>query len=193
MHNNIKQIKIKYILKFLNNYYVDRHSGCWIWNNKYHDNGGYGFISVIINKKSTYLRAHRLSYMIYYDEIPKGMIICHICDNKLCVNPHHLFAGTHSDNMKDFANKNKIKGKKHRSSKISENIVKEILLEYFMEGLSTYKISKSKKVQQTQISRIVRGKHWKDVYDKFMLENKHHLPVVIRKPGPKKGLQLKLF
>jgi hypothetical protein len=76
-------------------------SGCWLWTAGL-GVGGYG---------QFYLEwptpAHRASYMLYKGEIPEGMYILHKCDVKCCVNPDHLFVGTHSDNMKDYADKRK--------------------------------------------------------------------------------------
>ena len=45
--------------------------------------------------------AHRNAYIDAYGEIPKGLHIMHICDNRKCINPKHLKAGTVSDNMRD--------------------------------------------------------------------------------------------
>src|SRR6478609_1891856 len=49
--------------------------------------------------------AHRASFLIHCGDIPDGKLVCHVCDNSLCVNPDHLFVGTYQDNMLDMHKK----------------------------------------------------------------------------------------
>lgn len=47
-------------------------------------------------------RAHRVSALIHFGSIPDGLVVCHKCNNKRCVNPHHLYLATPSENVKDY-------------------------------------------------------------------------------------------
>jgi len=96
MHN----IEPKYIQRFHDTYTVET-SGCWNWQGQI-STSGYGRYRY---PGGSY--AHRFSYTVHIGKIPDGMYVCHSCDNPVCVNPEHLWIGTHNDNMADKKIKNR--------------------------------------------------------------------------------------
>lgn len=83
---------------------VKTGSDCWEWRGSLFPNG-YGIFYV--NDKS--VRAHRYSYELHKGTIPKGKMILHSCDNRKCVNPDHLRAGTARDNIMDALERGRAK------------------------------------------------------------------------------------
>ena len=86
------------LLRF--NLKVNKTETCWLWTGGQMSN--YGNVYIPLNKGLA-IYAHRVSYMIYNNirRIPVEYIVCHKCDNKLCVNPSHLYLGTATDNARD--------------------------------------------------------------------------------------------
>ena len=85
-----------------------KDTGCIEWNGAI-TKSGYGHL--LLGKNFVY--AHRLSFVLNGGFLPEGYFACHSCDNKKCINPEHIFAGTNSDNIRDAQSKGIMNTAKH--------------------------------------------------------------------------------
>lgn len=101
-------IEEKYRKLFFNKFSEGKDNECWEWQAAIDNTTGYGKALLSKNKVTT---AHRISYAIYKGNIPKGLVVDHLCRNRKCVNPNHLEAVTHKVNtnrgISRFINLNK--------------------------------------------------------------------------------------
>jgi len=96
--------------KFISN--IKKINGCWVWEGAV-TKQGYGQLH--LGQKFIYI--HRWAFEYFNKvKIPKGLFICHHCDNPPCCNPEHLFLGTPKDNIQDSISKGRFKpwGKERR-------------------------------------------------------------------------------
>ncbi len=82
--------------------------GCINWTGRV-NRGGYGEWGQPWRERPSSKRAHRVAWELASGPVPDGLLICHSCDNRRCVNREHLFAGTHRDNMIDAIAKGRIR------------------------------------------------------------------------------------
>lgn len=131
---------------------------CWLWQRAKsadgygnHGTGGKNY------------RAHRFAYELAYGPIPEGALICHACDNPLCVNPAHLFVGSYLDNATDRTKKGRSdsrQGEKNHNAKLSESHVREIR-DLYATGQYTQKaLSEMYKVTPRIIYCVVHRETW---------------------------------
>lgn len=143
-------------------------NGCWMWSGcskKCGANMIYGI--TYLNRKTEY--AHRASYILYRGNIPNGMQINHHCDIPLCVNPDHLYAGTHQDNMNDVRDRNrranvpKRYGEANSNSKITKEQANDIQC-YYQSGVFTQQaLADMYGISQNRVSHIVRNNYLLEV------------------------------
>ena len=131
---------------------------CWEWLG-WKDKDGYGGFYW----KDITTRAHRASWIIAHGKIPKGMCVCHHCDNPSCVRPGHLFLGTMTENIKDRDIKNRNKGnfesgERHRMSKLTR---KEIIrIRSFCGDFSDKEIAKIFGISRRYVNSIRNYRVW---------------------------------
>lgn len=82
---------------------VNKTDSCWNWTGAMRPNG-YGCFKV----KGKLISSHRFSWELVNGKISDGLLVCHKCDNRKCVNPSHLFLGSQKQNMHDCKSKNRL-------------------------------------------------------------------------------------
>lgn len=141
---------------------VEKTNTCWIWKGKLTKNHRYARFMM---RKNPNMTAHRASYLLFKGEIPKGIFVCHTCDNPTCVNPDHLFLGTPKDNTQDAVKKGRMIGpvgelNKGLGRKLSEQDVLRIR-KIKSEGYPSWKILEEYQISRALLSLIVNRKLWK--------------------------------
>jgi len=136
--------------------------GCWLWLGTTFPNG-YGAIKAKWDWKCWL--AHRAAWTLCRGPIPEGMLVCHTCDNPPCVNPDHLFLGTHLTNSQDKASKGRwgltgARGESNGNNKVDPFTVIRIRWLYSTGLYSQDKLAKIFGTCQTNISSLVQRKTW---------------------------------
>ncbi len=130
-------------------------SACWEWTaGRVTD--GYGCFWV----DGRNIRANRMSWQMFYGEIPPGIFVLHRCDNPACVRPDHLFLGTNADNMRDCAQKGRIaNGERQGLARLTHDQVKKIR-ELLAAGQGLTSLAREFRVTPQQIYNIKHKKSW---------------------------------
>lgn len=135
----------------------DLNTGCRLWAGAVF-NRGYG--------KHGSKSAHRLSWAASFGPIPEGLHVLHRCDTRACVNPQHLFLGTHRDNMLDMVAKGRAavthRGEDHRFARLTERGVRAIRARRASGELMT-RIAADLSVSKHTVRDVITGRTWSHV------------------------------
>lgn len=128
----------------------------------------YGYGALTIERKV--YKAHRFIYELLFGKLPSNISVCHRCDNPKCVNPNHLWAGTHAENMKDMVSKgrltkNRAIGERSGQSKITEKDVLEIrrIFRPYSRKFGAPALGKRFGIAPTQVKNIIHRRNWKHI------------------------------
>lgn len=135
---------------------VKSYDQCWIWCGTKRAKG-YG--SLIVHGRTQ--AAHRVSYRIHYGDFNTSLLVCHKCDVRLCVNPHHLFLGTYEDNNHDASVKGRTAvGEKSGRAKLTWVKVREIRKRFAEEEISMSELGRQFGVHPSVVRVIIHKKCW---------------------------------
>lgn len=139
---------------------VQKTDGCWLWIGARVPNG-YGSLGNVLGRSQ--VGAHRVSWLLNRGPIPKGMMVCHTCDVRLCIRPDHLFLGGSQANMLDASAKGRIaRGSRHGWAKLDAEKVREIRALY-SAGVSSSEIGERFGIHYSNVWLIVTRKRWRHV------------------------------
>lgn len=128
---------------------VEKSDDCWLWTGAL-DHRGYGRLQRGARGEGT-VKAHRLSYELRHGPFDATLFVCHRCDNPSCVNPAHLFLGTHKDNMADAKSKQRMPG----AELVAEPAE---VLAYYDAGHTQYETAQHFGIDQATVSRYHRSR-----------------------------------
>lgn len=163
--------------RFEEKYVPEPNTGCWFW------------IAAVIGRGYGQFRyqgrlwvAHRVSWELAYGPVPAELWVLHKCDQPCCVNPEHLFLGTHDDNMDDMVRKarsasgvrngavlhrermSRCDSERHKAAvrKLTDSDVLEIRRLAALGGLTQTELGARFGISQRQVSNVVRLEQWKN-------------------------------
>ena len=139
--------------------------GCWIWHGA-RSKSGYGNIG----RCGKTMAAHRVAYRIWNGDIPDGMCVIHVCDDRACCNPAHLYLGTQKENIRDmFARGRNAKffsnipfGERVGGSKLTEWDVR-FIRHWIANGFQGEVVAAEFGVTGANVSQIYKLKTWRHV------------------------------
>jgi hypothetical protein len=140
---------------------VHKTDGCWLWTASLGTHG-YGQIGV----GNTVKGAYRVAWELTFGPIPKGLSVCHRCDNPKCVRPSHLFIATQAGNLRDMTTKGRRRsspnpGERNGNHRLTATNVAAIRRRH-AAGESLRALGHDYGVWHTTIADIVKRRTWRE-------------------------------
>lgn len=149
----------------------------------YIDQDGYHRIDIYLNHKQKHVKIHKLVYLVWVGDIPKGYQLNHIDDNKDNNNYKNLYLGSQKENIYDcFRNNHRVGNilsyaifDKEKNISIKFPSIKEVLeytgleksgMIYTMKFESRFKI-----ISTESVTTIERYDQLKKEYRKFLKDH----------------------
>lgn len=150
------------IARFWSKVEVGANSACWMWKGAV---GGNGYGRFRLSRARTE-QPHRIAWELANAEPLGTRIACHTCDTPLCVNPHHIYAGSALTNIRDAVERGQHtgsgmdqRGSLNPNSRLTEEDV--IRIKAMIEGgASNREIARHFPVGDAMVSRIRTGRSW---------------------------------
>lgn len=142
--------------RFWNKVEIKGPDECWPWIAGT-SNQGYGKFYV----DGRTVGAHRYSLALVTGRLVDGVFACHRCDNRVCVNPNHLFLGNALENNRDASiKKRNMYGNNHNRSKLTSDVVTDCRKEYASGGATYKELAQKHGVSRTAMQLALQGKTW---------------------------------
>jgi hypothetical protein len=147
--------------RFERHYIPEPNSGCWLWLGSVDRRSGYGFFhwGYMAEHTGHMVKAHVAAYRLFKGD-PGGLCVCHHCDVRTCVNPDHLFLGTHQANTDDRVYKGRPTtktGEQHPRATLTAEIVQAIRA----DPRATRFIVADYGIHASTVRKIKRREAWK--------------------------------
>lgn len=157
-HTDKQSFQGESLEKKLSRFTVNEKTNCWEWTgNK--SNSGYGTFA----HEGKKLYAHRESFKFHNGPIKKCLYVLHKCDNKLCMNPDHLFVGSAKDNSEDMMKKGRQAKGADRQPKLTKSQVLELRTLSESRKLSAPALARKFSVSLPTVHSILAKKTWKHI------------------------------
>jgi len=153
-------------------------NGCWIVKSHWINRDGYPMYRFDgkMNSMSRYI------WQELFGEIPEKIEICHKCDVPRCINPEHLFLGTHEENIRDMKEKGRAdKTKKNKGQFVPmAKLTNEQAYRIFTDNRSAKEIATEYRISVSSVRMIKRGNTWRSVTGKTPVKSNQKSPIRLK-------------